>query len=43
MFAVKPSLIREFEVHEAGDPETPEGVVGEWVSVRNDLVLAPSD
>ena len=43
VFAVKPSLIREFEVHGAGDPETPEGVVGEWVSVRNDLVLAPVD
>ncbi len=41
VFAVKPSLIREFVMHAPGDPETPEGVATEWVSVENDLVLAP--
>ncbi len=41
VFAVKPSLVREFVTHTADDPDTPEGVTGEWVSVRNDLVLAP--
>lgn len=42
VFAVKPSLIREFVTHGPDDPDTPEGVTGEWVSVRNDLVLAPA-
>jgi hydroxyquinol 1,2-dioxygenase len=41
VFAVKPSLVREFVHRDAGDPETPAGVDGEWFSVRNDLVLAP--
>jgi catechol 1,2-dioxygenase len=41
VFAVKPSLIRDFVVHGAGDPETPSGVATQWVSVENDLVLAP--
>ncbi len=40
-FAVKPSLLREFVAHAAGDPETPAGVQGEWFSVENDIVLAP--
>ena len=42
VFAVKPSLLRDFEPHEADDPETPPGVGGRWYSVRNDIVLAPS-
>ena len=41
VFAVKPSLVRECVTHAAGDPETPPGIAGEWVSVRNDVVLAP--
>jgi hydroxyquinol 1,2-dioxygenase len=41
VFAVKPSLLREFEVRSADDPERPEGVEGEWVSLENDVVLAP--
>jgi hydroxyquinol 1,2-dioxygenase len=41
VFAVKPSLLRDFESHAAGDPDPPPGVAGEWVSLRNDLVLAP--
>jgi catechol 1,2-dioxygenase len=40
VFAVKPSLVRTFVVRDPDDPERPEGVVGEWVSVENDLVLA---
>ena len=41
VFAVKPSLTRQFITHSPDDPETPEGVTTEWVSVENDLVLAP--
>jgi len=41
VFAVKPSLTREFVTHGPGDPDTPAGVTTEWVSVENDLVLAP--
>ncbi|MHB1571560.1 MAG: dioxygenase family protein [Solirubrobacteraceae bacterium] len=42
VFAVKPSLLREFVEHGPGDPGAPDGVTGEWVSVRSDLVLAPA-
>jgi hydroxyquinol 1,2-dioxygenase len=42
VFAVKPSLLRHFERHSADDPETPEGVDGEWVSLECDIVLTPS-
>jgi hydroxyquinol 1,2-dioxygenase len=41
VFAVKPSLTRRFVTHPPDDPETPAGVTTEWVSVENDLVLAP--
>jgi hydroxyquinol 1,2-dioxygenase len=41
VFAVKPSLTRAFVTHGPDDPGTPEGVTTEWVSVENDLVLAP--
>jgi protocatechuate 3,4-dioxygenase beta subunit len=41
VFAVKPSLTREFVTHAPNDPDTPAGVTTEWVSVQNDLVLAP--
>jgi catechol 1,2-dioxygenase len=41
VFAVKPSLIRSFVTRRPDDPERPAGVNGEWVSVENDLVLAP--
>ncbi len=40
VFAVKPSLMREFVERSAGDPECPAAVDGPWVSVENDLVLA---
>jgi catechol 1,2-dioxygenase len=40
VFAVKPSLTRRFLVHGPDDPDTPAGVMTEWVSVENDLVLA---
>jgi hydroxyquinol 1,2-dioxygenase len=43
VFAVKPSLLREFVRRQADDPERPAGVTGEWYSVRNDIVLVPSD
>jgi catechol 1,2-dioxygenase len=42
VFAVKPSLLREFVPRDADDPERPEGVDGAWFSVENDLVLVPS-
>jgi hydroxyquinol 1,2-dioxygenase len=41
VFAVKPSLVRKFVRRAADDPERPDGVNGEWFSVRNDIVLAP--
>jgi catechol 1,2-dioxygenase len=39
VFAVKPSLLREFVLRDAGDPDRPAGVEGPWYSVENDLVL----
>jgi hydroxyquinol 1,2-dioxygenase len=42
VFAVKPSLVRDFVEREPGDPQTPPGVRGPWVSVENDVVLAPN-
>ncbi len=41
VFAVKPSLLRQFVPRAAGDPEAPPGVQGPWFSVENDIVLAP--
>ncbi len=41
VFAVKPSLLREFEVRSADDPERPQSVDGQWVSVENEIVLVP--
>ena len=40
VFAVKPSLLREFVAHEAGDPERRPGVAQRWFSVHSDIVLA---
>ncbi len=41
VFAVKPSLLRAFVPRAPDDPDRPAGISGEWVSVENDLVLAP--
>jgi catechol 1,2-dioxygenase len=43
VFAVKPSLLRDFVPREAGDPARPDGVDGPWWSVENDLVLVAAD
>jgi hydroxyquinol 1,2-dioxygenase len=43
VFAVKPSLIREFRERPADDPERPPGVDVPWVSLELDLVLAPGN
>jgi hydroxyquinol 1,2-dioxygenase len=43
VFAVKPSLLREFVLRPADDPGRPDGVEGEWFSVENTIVLAPAD
>jgi hydroxyquinol 1,2-dioxygenase len=43
VFAVKPSLIRDFEERAADDPETPPGVDRPWVSLELELVLAPEE
>ena len=40
VFAVKPSLLREFVRHD-GEQGRPPGVEGPWWSVENDLVLVP--
>lgn len=42
VFAVKPSLLREFVARAADDAERPSGVEGDWFAVENDLVLVPS-
>ena len=43
VFAVKPSLLREFVRRAADDPGRPDGVEEEWFSVENTIVLAPAD
>ena len=43
VFAVKPSLRREFVARDADDPERPVGVEEPWVSLDLDLVLAPGE
>jgi len=43
VFAVKPSLLREFVDRAAEDPERPAGVEEPWVSLELDLVLAPGE
>jgi hydroxyquinol 1,2-dioxygenase len=42
VFAVKPSLIREFRQRAADDPERPAGIDQPWVSLELDLVLTPA-
>jgi hydroxyquinol 1,2-dioxygenase len=39
VFAVKPSLLRDFVPRGADDPDRPDGVDGPWYSVESDLVL----
>jgi len=39
VFAVKPSLLREFVHRSADDPERPAGIDGDWVSLESDIVL----
>jgi catechol 1,2-dioxygenase len=41
VFAVKSSLVRSFVERSADDPERPAGIEGQWVSLENDIVLAP--
>jgi protocatechuate 3,4-dioxygenase beta subunit len=43
VFAFKPSLVRDFVSRSGDDPARPNGVQGEWCSVRNDIVLAPNN
>lgn len=44
VFAVKPSLLRNFVERSADDPDRPAGVPsGPWVSLENDIVLAPGE
>ena len=43
VFAVKPTLLREFRDRDAEDPDRPEGVTGAWCSVENDIVLASAE
>jgi hydroxyquinol 1,2-dioxygenase len=43
VFAVKPSLLRDFVHRSESDTERPVGVTGQWWSVENDLVLVESD
>jgi len=41
VFAVKPSLLRDFQPRAADDPDRPAGIEGEWVSLESDIVLTP--
>jgi hydroxyquinol 1,2-dioxygenase len=42
VFAVKPSLLRNFVERAADDPDRPPAIpAGPWVSLENDIVLAP--
>jgi hydroxyquinol 1,2-dioxygenase len=41
VFAVKPSLLRTFVERSPDDPDRPPAIDGEWVSLQNDIVLAP--
>jgi hydroxyquinol 1,2-dioxygenase len=43
VFAVKPSLLRTFVERSPDDPDRPAGVDGPWVSLENDIVLAPGE
>jgi hydroxyquinol 1,2-dioxygenase len=44
VFAVKPSLLRDFVERSADDPERPPAISeGPWVSLENDIVLAPGE
>jgi hydroxyquinol 1,2-dioxygenase len=43
VFAVKSSLLRDFEERDAGDPQRPPGVEGRWWSLQSDFVLVPAD
>jgi hydroxyquinol 1,2-dioxygenase len=43
VFAVKPSLLREFVGRAADDPEAPAGVHGTWWSLESDFVLVPGE
>ena len=43
VFAVKPTLLRDFVRRSDDDPARPDGVTGPWWSVENDLVLVSSD
>ena len=42
VFAVKPSLLRQFTERAADDPDRPEGIEEPWVSLDLDIVLAPA-
>ena len=42
VFAVKPSLVRQFVRRSADDLERPPFVTGDWWSCENDIVLAPA-
>ena len=41
VFAVKPSLVKEFERRRPDDPNRPPDATGEWWSLDMDFVLAP--
>jgi hydroxyquinol 1,2-dioxygenase len=43
VFAVKPSLLRTFVERSADDPDRPRAIDGDWVSLENDIVLAPGE
>jgi hydroxyquinol 1,2-dioxygenase len=42
VFAVKPSLVRQFVHRSSDDPDRPASVDGEWWSCEIDIVLPPA-
>ena len=42
VFAVKRSLVREFELRSPDDPDRPANISGPWCRVKNDIVLVRS-
>lgn len=43
VFAVKPSLLRDFVRRDEADPDKPPSIEGPWLSLESDFVLTPAD
>lgn len=43
VFAVKPSLLRDFVARQPDDPDRPDGIEGPWYSLESDFMLVPGE